>query len=90
MAVLANDPAVAPRNSQQRARVAKRLALALARLLLPGQTKGSARQPHGPPPLLAALAPPLTSSETLVTSDQSVPFDLVVCSGLGHKHAIET
>ena len=75
MAVLANDPAVAPRKSQQRARVAQRLALALARLLLPGQTKGSARQPHGPPPLSTALAPPLASSEPLVTSDQSVPGD---------------
>ena len=63
MAVLANDPAVAPRKSQQRARVAQRLALALARLLLPGQTKGSARQPHGPPPLLAALAPLFARTE---------------------------
>ena len=80
MAVLANDPAVAPRKSQQRARVAQRLALALARLLLPGQTKGSARQPHGPPPLSTALAPPLASSETLVTSDQSVPCDTAECT----------
>jgi hypothetical protein len=27
-------------------------------LLLPGQTKGSARQPSGPPPLSAAVGPP--------------------------------
>ena len=49
-------------------------------LLLPGQTKGSARQPHGPPPLSTALAPPLASSEPLVTSDQSVPGDTAECT----------
>ena len=80
MAVLANDPAVAPRKSQQRARVAQRLALALARLLLPGQTKGSARQPHGPPPLSTALALPFASREPLVTSNQSVPCDTANCT----------
>ena len=80
MAVLANDPAVAPRKSQQRARVAQRLALALARLLLPGQTKGSARQPQDPPPLSAALASLFASGETLVTSNQSVPCDTAECT----------
>ena len=80
MAVLANDPAVAPRKSQQRARVAQRLALALARLLLPGQTKGSARQPHSPPLISAAPVLPFASSEPLVTSSQSVLCDTAECT----------
>jgi hypothetical protein len=81
MAVLANDPAVAPRRSQQRARVVQRLALALARCwLLPGQTKGSARQPHGPPPSSAAPAPLFARGEPLVTSNQSVPCDTAECT----------
>jgi hypothetical protein len=49
-------------------------------LLLPGQTKGSARQPQDPPPLSTALAPPLASSEPLVTSNQSVPCDTASCT----------
>ena len=45
MAVLANDPAVAPRKSQQRARVAPRLALALARCCCRGRPRGVLASP---------------------------------------------